>query len=382
MSEIGGMSESVENSLEMPVISERAILVERKTVNVTAAKFGQESFNGKAVMFFTGWPFDPSAKATHDFPRALAKEFKSPTFSLGSVASRIEKDTLGLEAKGTYEYMAAELGADIKDIYLVGHSEGTIDVVKLARLYEERRPDIKVHVVLANPMGFYPQSITELGKNFLIVENGLEGKYANPKVAHMPKIDVLTEIGMSILKDVKATGIRYPKMILQQLIELTSFNPEVAELKSPTLVVATEYDPVSQYQKYAPIGEVEKLVADPKSLDHIKAQLEASTRWENMPKKQQDSYGNEEAYINNLLDKYKDPQYLRKFRQQEKLIETGKARTEYVGANSLPAAHETGNVSMMVAERFGSHIGLPVERFAQFAHVISKFFDRNFSTKI
>lgn len=373
------MAESVENSSEMPVISERAVSIEGKTVNVTAAKFGQESFNGKAVMFFTGWPFDASAKATYDFPRALAKEFKSPAYSLSSVASTVEKDTLGLEAKGTYEYMATELGADIKDIYLVGHSEGTIDVVKLARLYEERRPDVKVHVVLANPMGFYSQGLTELGKNFLIVENSLEPKYANPKVAHLPKVDVLTEIGMSIYKDIKATGLRYPKMILQQLRELTSLNPDLAGLKSPTFVVATEYDPVSQYRKYAPDEKLS--VSDPKSLDHIKAQLEASTRWENMPKDLQNNYGNKDAYIDSLMNKYKDPEYLRKFRAQEKLIETGKARGKYVGENSLPAAHEEGNVNMMVAERFGSHIGLPVERFAQFAHVISKIFDRNQATK-
>lgn len=197
---------------------------------------------------------------------------------------------------------------------------------------EENNPDINIKgVVLANPMGFYPQNFKELAKNFVLVEIAqVEPKQINPKIPHMPQIKVLVELLGSLWQDVKASKFKYPWMFAQQMREMRRIDPILAQIKAPVLVLTTDKDFVSNYRRYLPEEEIEKRTAEPESDDEKK-------------------------------------------RSMERRVNAARAREQYIRGKILPQA---GPIKVLIASRFGSHIGLPVERYQQTAHVVSRIFDR------
>lgn len=64
------------------------------------------------------------------------------------------------------------------------------------------------------------------------------------------------------------------------------------------------------------------------------------------------------------MKKFESAEYMQKFRTREEIARRGQARKEYLGTE------------VIVATKYGSHVGLPVERPKQTAHVVSGIFER------
>lgn len=316
-----------------PTLGSVEIPVGPNSVKVSWAEFkpaNKESVDPtKAVLFLLGWPWQAKAKTTQDLPRWLANEFGQRSYSIDTQTATIDQNTLNLEAEGVRQFI---LSQGVKELTIFGHSEGAIRAANLTNLLEENNPDINIKgVVLANPMGFYPQNFTELAKNFVLVEIAqVEPKQINPRIPHWPQIKVLVELLQSFWQDMKAAKLKYPWMFAQQMKEMMRINSTLTKIKAPVLILTTDKDFVSNYRKYLPEEEIEKRSAKPVSEDE-------------------------------------------KYRSTERKANMAEARVEYTKENILPQA---GLVKVLIASRFGSHIGLPVERYKQTAHVVSRIFDR------
>lgn len=316
-----------------PFLDRQIFDVFETKVKLSYSKFtpeGKETFDPqKAVIFLPGWPWSSHAKATWDLPRWLANYFGLNTYNIDTVTQTVAPNTANLEAEALRQFIESN---DLKEVTIFGHSEGAIKAAELGFLLQQKNPQIMINgIVLANPMGFYPQSFPQLAKNFVFVEIAqVEQKQKNPSIPHMPQIRMMLELLGSIWQDVKATKLRYPWMFAQQMKEMMRINSTLDQLKAPILVLTTDQDFVSNYRKYLPEQEIEKMIPEPK---------------EGEPP----------------LD------------GQDKKIHAGKARRIYLREHLFPNANQIG---VIVASKYGSHIGLPVERYQSVARVVSKIFDR------
>lgn len=332
MSEIGvEVPIQVEN---IPTLGSVEIPVGPNKVRVAWAEFKPENEENidptKAVVFLPGWPWQAKDKTTWDLPRWLANEFGQRSYSIDTQTATIDQNTLNLEAEGVRQFI---LSQGVKELTIFGHSEGAIRAANLTSLLEQNNPEVGINgVVLANPMGFYPQSFKELAKNFVFVEIGqVEPKQINPRIPHMSQIKALMELLGSLWQDVKAAWlVKYPWMFAQQMGEMRRIDQALAQIKAPVLVLTTDKDFVSNYRRYLPEEEIEKRTDKPMSDDE-------------------------------------------KYRSLERKVNVARAREQYAKEKILPQA---GIVKVLIASRFGSHIGLPVERYQQVSHVVSRIFDR------
>lgn len=181
----------------------------------------------------------------------------------------------------------------------------------------------------------------------------------------MPQLKVIGEFFQSLQRKVEAVGLfdYLTKKFPQEMREMRRFEPVLKQIKAPVLVLTTDKDFVSNYRKYLPEEEIEKRTAEPISEEQLRQQLIESNKWENLPEEEKQKFGSKEKFME---------YYMARYRTREKIAATGRARREYV-KKIVPQA---GPVEVIIASRFGSHIGLPVERYKQTAYVISRIFDR------
>lgn len=310
-----------------PFLGREVFNVGEAEVRVSYSKFTPERKEAldseRAVIFLPGWGWSSHAKATWDLPRWLASEFDLPAYNIDTLTSIVAPNTLKIEAEAVRQFITSK---GLKEVTVFGHSEGAIKAANLTHLLEQRNPDVQIFgVVLANPMGFYPQNFGELAKNFVFVEIAqIEPKQRNPKIPHMSQLRVLIEFLGGLWQDVKASKLKYPWMFTQQMREMMRIDPVLEQIKAPILILTTDKDFVSNYRRYLPELEIEKRMGE-----------------------------------------FQD--------EHEKKVAAGRARRAYLGEHLLPNANPLG---IIVASKYGSHIGLPVERYKVVAHVVSRIFDR------
>lgn len=128
-----------------PTLGSVEIPVGPHTVNVSFVEFkpaSSEKVNPtKAVLFLIGWPWEAKSETTWDQPRALADEFGVTSFSIDTRLNRMDPETLLHEAEGIRQFV---LSRGIKELTIVGHSEGAIRAVNLTSLLEQKDPQIQI----------------------------------------------------------------------------------------------------------------------------------------------------------------------------------------------------------------------------------------------
>lgn len=362
MTEVGAeVPIQVENK---PTLGSVEIPVGPSRVKVSFVEFKPASSEkvdpGKAVLFLIGWPWEAKSATTWDLPRALADKSGVTSFSIDTRLNKMDPDALFHEAEGIRQFV---LSRGIQELTIVGHSEGAIRAVNLTSLLEQKDPQIQIDgLVLANPMGFYPQSFTELAKNFAIEFIKIEGEEKNPKINHYPLPQVAKEWLSSILRDIKITGlIKYPQLVASQLAVMRRVNQRLSEIKTPTLLISTSRDFVSDYRKYMSDEEIGEKVQPIKSDEQLREEITNSDKWNNLPDEEKAKFESKEAFVD---------YYLKRAKTRLQMAATGKARIAHIKEQKLP---KVGNLEVLIASRFGSHIGIPMERPDQSAHVFSGF---------
>lgn len=230
---------------------------------------------------------------------------------------------------------------------------------------EKENQRIKINgVVLANPMGLYPQNFLELTKNFVITEPKIEAQETNPAVPHMSQLEFILELAKGIGQDIQATKFKYPAMFLAQMEQMRGIDPALTKLNAPVIVLTTDKDFVSNYRKYLPEEEIKKRTALPKPEDEVREWILKSEKWEHLPDEIKAKFGSKEEFVDD---------YLKKFSTREAMANTSRARRQYLKEHKIPQAAST---EFLLATRYGSHIGIPMERSKQVAYIVSRIFDR------
>lgn len=365
----------MEAGAEVPVQIENNPSLGHETVNIgkdrvetSWAKFipeGEESTgSNRAVIFLQGWPWKAEATTTWDQPRALSEEFKIATYEIDTKVDRIAPDSLNIEAEAIRLFLEKQ---QLKEVTMFGHSEGGIRAANLAVLLEQKNPGIKINgVILANSMGVYPQSfLKELAPNFISEVVKIESKEQNPKMSHT--FSKWLQVMVEFTKSMPINPLR----IRREMIELMKVNERLKQIKAPVVVMTTEKDFVSDYRKYMPELEVQKRMAEPQSMDDLRRYAEG--RFDSLPDKIKSKYENKESYVGQFMQKYESDEYMKKFRTREEIARKGQARKQYISEQVLP---NSSALEVIVATKYASHIGLPVERPEQTAYVISRIFER------
>lgn len=357
MGEVGAeVPVQIENN---PSLGHDTVNVGKDRVERSWAKFipegGESTDSNKAVFFLQGWPWKSESTTIWDQPRMLSQEFGVPTYAMDTKVDRIAPDALFIEAEAIRQFIEQQ---KLKEVTIFGHSEGAIRAANLAVLLEQKNPDIKINgVVSANPMGLYPQSFfKELAPNFISEVIKVEPKEQNPKMPHT------FQIWLRSMVEFAKSAPKNPKRFAQEMIEMMKVNERLKQIKAPVVVITTEKDFVSDYRKYMPEAEIQKRMAEPQSMDDLRRYAEG--RFDSLPDQVKSRYENKEAYVNTYMKKFESAEYMKKFRTREEIARRGRTRKEYLG------------IDVIVATKYGSHIGLPVERPNQTAHVVSRIFER------
>ncbi len=351
-----------------PSLGHDTVYIGQDRVETSWAKFVPEGKQlidpNRAVIFLQGWPWKAEAKTTWDQPRALSEEFGITAYEIDTKVDRVAPDSLNIEAEAIRLFLEKQ---QLKEVTIFGHSEGGIRAANLAVLLEQKNPDIKINgVVLANSMGLYPQSfLKELAPNFISEVVKVESEEQNPKMAHT------FQIWLRSMVEFAKSAPKNPKRFAQEMIDMMKVNEKLKQIKAPVVVMTTEKDFVSDYRKYMPEAGVQERMAKPQSIDDLRRYAEE--RFDSLPDKVQSRYGNKESYVGQFMQKYESDEYMKKFRTREEIARRGQARKQYISEQVLPNSNA---IEVIVATKYGSHIGLPVERPAQTARVVSGIFER------
>lgn len=315
-----------------PIVGKKDYAVAGNKVEVTSVKFdGQENpayDPKKAAFLLTGYPMRADAQITWGHPAILAKEFGVTTYEIdGRPKGNFEGNTIDLELEGIRQFAAELEQTGINEIILFGHSIGASKAVDLAVALEEKNPNLKINVVLINPLGLYPQDFRTLAKNYIIDAPKVEGRTKNPDRIFQGRLSVLVDICASLFKDLNATKLRYPRLFADQRSKLTQFNSNLARVKSPVLIMLASDDPVIQLEKLFPEEQMDKITPHPQP--------------------------NETS--------------------QDRMTRISKAREQYFRQNVLPKA---ADVSVIVATKYANHIAFGVERPRSTSHIMARHFDR------
>lgn len=219
-----------------PFLGHDSVYIGQDKVERSWAKFipeGGVTGANRAVIFLQGWPWRADSKTIWDQPKTLAQEFGTPCYAIDTKVDRIAPDALNIEAEAIRQFIEQQ---KLKEVTIFGHSEGAIRAANLAVLLEQKNPAIEINgVVLANPMGLYPQSfLKELAPNFSSEVLKIEPKEQNPGMPHNFKIWLQTIA--DFVKSVPKNPIRFG----HDMIEMMKVNEKFKQIKAPVLIMATE----------------------------------------------------------------------------------------------------------------------------------------------
>ncbi|MDD5147576.1 MAG: alpha/beta hydrolase [Candidatus Daviesbacteria bacterium] len=354
-----------------PTLSSQDIVVGTDVVRVSCAEFfphlteqEQEHFDPtRAVIHLPGWPWKVDQSVIWPLPRSLAEQSKVRTLSIDTRTNKIGPDSLQIESAGIAAFLEEQ---SVREVTLVGHSEGAIRAVNLAVVLQEQYPDIKINgVVLANPMGMNNRSLAEIAKGFLLDIFKISGQERRKMGVDKPK-GLEMQFAQSLLKDIAFAGPRYLHMLKNQLNNLININPYLEKIKAPVVVMATDRDLVSDLRKYLPPSEIENRQPPPQTEEELIDEI--GKKWDEMSEERKTEYeaiyGSRENYINSYQDAYKS---------RKEMVSLTRVRQRYLEANLLPEAE---NVVFLVGTKHADHGGIIDFRPETAAHIISRIFGR------
>ncbi|MDD5416308.1 MAG: alpha/beta hydrolase [Candidatus Daviesbacteria bacterium] len=317
----------------------------------------------RAVIHLPGWPWKVDQSVIWPLPGSLAEQSKVRTLSIDTRTNKIGPDSLQIESAGIAAFLKEQ---GVREVTLVGHSEGAIRAGDLAVILQEQYPDIKINgVVLANPMGMNNRSLAEMAKGFLLDVFKISGQERRKMGVDKPK-GLEMQFAQSLLKDIAFAGPRYLHMLKNQLNNLININPYLEKIKAPVVVMATDRDLVSDLRKYLPPSEIENRQPPPQTEEELIDEI--GKKWDEMSEERKTEYeaiyGSRENYINSYQDAYKS---------RKEMASLTRVRQHHLKEKLLPEAE---NVVFLVGTKHADHGGIVDFRPETAAHIISRIFGR------
>lgn len=263
----------LEKKEETPTFETHRYDLESASVAVESRLFSpEEKIEGKAVIFLPGWSMTADSKSTELMGKSLSKESRADTYAL---TTRLEQrggnepeDPLYEEAQALAKFIKEKA---LKDVTIVGHSQGGDRAVNLATLLQDF-PDMKLDgLILINPVGMYEQGAVELATKFAgnsaytiaSVDKEINRAGLSPEArekaqdAIAPALQAGNDVMRGITKEVLNSKLEYPSRFKSEVTEMAEQNSHTRELTVPIVIVTGMQDSVSDALRIAPELQVE-----------------------------------------------------------------------------------------------------------------------------
>lgn len=326
--------------------------------NLLLPKDGKVADESEIALFLVGAPMRAKASVTWDTPKGLAEASKVKAYTLDARPRGIfDQNSIGLEVEAIRRFLEELSKQGVKKVTIFGHSIGARKAIDLVTILEQQNPDLKINgLVLSNPMGFYEQEPDLLKRWQQEADN--EAKIKNPKVVHQPMIKIGAQLAGSMAADVRQTGLGYKKWVEEQFEALNTVDPNLSQVKAPTVLLLGSEDLLAEVNKVLPEEEINRrLPQTSKEGQAMRQILKNGTKWDQLSVQDQAQFGNKDAFVR---------------LQREQIAQRGRARNEYI-KERMPSVE---NLQVIVATKYATHVGFGVERGDQTHHVVSKIFDR------
>lgn len=239
--------------------------IERKTytledglqVAVSAEKFSPEKMTkpDQAVIFLPGWAVGEGSLSTTEITQELANAAQADAYRITTRADQVVPDSLLREAEAIRRFIEEK---KLKEVTLVGYSQGGDKAIDTAVLMQELNPDIKVKVVLLDSVGLYEQGFWELVANFTrdsMVDTTMtmnKNLLRHPSV-YLKGLKAGADIAVGVGKEMMHSKLGYPKRFINEIKDMVQANPRAKELKAPVVVIIGAKDRVVSHERVAPI---------------------------------------------------------------------------------------------------------------------------------
>lgn len=213
--------------------------------------------DSKAVLFIPGWSIPENADSLEPIGRELANYSKKKAFIVDTTTEKVAEGSLAQEAKALVQFIE-DYG--LKNITLVGNSQGGAEAIHLAALLQEQHPDIQVEGIgLFDPVTLYEQSRRKLFTNY--VKDMLKTGVALTRRPTMKGRDEVFSQNIKYTKDgtvgilkalIHAKALGWPLKIWNEISEMAKANPDLAKIKAPVVIIQGVHDKVSNPAETVP----------------------------------------------------------------------------------------------------------------------------------
>jgi pimeloyl-ACP methyl ester carboxylesterase len=249
----------------------------------------------RAIVFLPGWMMGAHSKSVEGLCQSYADSSGVRTLAITTRA--VERGSKNVDADVDFSYEEARAiitwikEHQIKEITLVGHSQGGGKAIDIASLLAND-PNLKVDgLVLIASVGLYEQSPIVLTTNFskdsmintpITMGKGLFKKdIKTMERGAQAGLDVVS----NITTDIGKSGLlKYPKRFGNEISEMSEFNHHSREVIVPVVVINGEMDPVSDYKQVVPDrGGLDEVIEDEEKIARIRIEREIYLKENNFP---------------------------------------------------------------------------------------------------
>ena len=228
---------------------------------------GEEIAADRAIVFLPGWSLaedDPSVKG---LAQSLADHSGKKAFTIETRADKIVPDSLKVQAEALRQTIQ-----DLKEVTIVGFSQGGHEAGYLAAALQEMNPDVDLKgLILMDPVGLYDQGKFNLVKSFardMMVDTPKALIQYLLQDAKLDKADIKTlktavsasaDIVKGISREAGLSRFDYMRKFGSQVSEMASQNKGFEKVTCPVVLVQGENDLVSTPERTAPKAGVAKV---------------------------------------------------------------------------------------------------------------------------
>lgn len=218
----------------------------------------------KAILFLPGWAMTAESKSLQPLSQSFADYAEAPTYDIFTRSENVSGgDMLYNEAEAIRKFIEEK---GLSDIIISGHSQGGDKAIDLVNLLQEKNPNVKVKgLILMDSVGVHEQGKAELAAKFTqdsVVGTPMSvskqtigiGKYFKGEKSFLPRsLKVGADAVFGIIKEMGKSGTGYPKRFLNEVANMAKFNERIKDVRVPVVLVHGEKDPISDYEKVAPV---------------------------------------------------------------------------------------------------------------------------------
>lgn len=250
--------------IEQHRVNNRQIL-ERRTytledglqIKVSSEKFSPEkkSHPDSVVLFLPGWAVGEGSLSTTEITQEMANAAQSDAYRITTRADRVVPDSLLREAEAIRRLIEDK---KLKEVTLVGHSQGGDDAINTAVLMQRLNPDIKVKVVLLDSVGLYKQRFWELVFNFTRDSMVDTTMTMSKNLLHHPSVYLKglkagADIVVGVGREMARSKLGYVGRFINEIQDMVKENPRAKELQCPVVVIIGAKDRAVSAERVASI---------------------------------------------------------------------------------------------------------------------------------